>query len=108
MNCIICGKEIEKSKYSNATLCSDVCFEVNFWNGFIPIKGWSNIVRIDGEHYVIESDNPNSYFKGFGGRKFIIEFFDGRKITTHNLWHQGTIPESHKAILPNNAKFVKE
>ena len=29
MRCIICGKEVEKSHYMNAVLCSDECFRVN-------------------------------------------------------------------------------
>ena len=63
-------------------------------------------VIIDNKHYRIgEASTPRAY-SGFGGRKFDIEFNDGRKVTTHNLWHQGTIPPKWRDRLPNNAKFV--
>ena len=105
MKCIICNKEIKESKFSHAILCSSECFSIHFWNEKIEIKDNTNIARIDGDHYTIAPDS-NDYFKGFGGRKFTIEFNDDRIVETKNLWHQGTIPESHKDLLPNNAKFI--
>jgi len=45
--------------------------------------------------------------KGYGGRKFIIEFFDERPtITTHNLWHQGEIPPHFRDRLQDEANFI--
>lgn len=43
---------------------------------------------------------------GMSGRRFDIEFFDGRKITTHNLWSGGVIPERYWSRLPDTAKFI--
>lgn len=69
-------------------------------------------VRINGVHYVIGQEDPdNSFIKGYGGRKFVIQFksgpHKGKVIETKNLWHQGEIPEELIYILEDNAVFVK-
>lgn len=107
MNCIICGKEIKKSSYTNAILCSSECFHINFWNEKVEGKDDPRVVRIKGEQYYIGDENSTSYFRGCGGAKFKIRFFDDREVTTTNLWYNGTIPDSHKELLPDNAEFVK-
>lgn len=108
MNCIICGREIKKSSYTNAILCSSECFGINFWNKYVQIKDDPQVVRINGEHFYIQDENSKSIFRGHGGTKFKIRFFDGREITTTNLWCQGDIPEDYKDLLPDNAEFIKE
>ena len=40
------------------------------------------------------------------GRRFDIEFFDGRRVTTHDLWSGSDIPERYRAHLPDNARFL--
>ncbi|CAO0836086.1 putative protein OS=Streptomyces microflavus OX=1919 GN=Smic_80960 PE=4 SV=1 [Streptomyces microflavus] len=45
---------------------------------------------------------------GFGGRRFDIEFFDGRRVTTHDLWSQGTIPPKHRERYQDNARFAPQ
>jgi len=107
MNCIICNKEIKESEYTNEILCSSECFHVNYWNEMVDRKYELNIVRIDGEQYYIENENSNS-IRGFGGRKHTIRFFDGREVISTNLWCNGTIPKSHRKLLPDNAEFVVE
>lgn len=107
MNCIICGKEIKKSSYTNAILCSSECFHINFWNEKVEGKDDPRVVRIKGEQYYIGDENSTSYCRGYGGAKFKIRFFDNREVTTTNLWYNGTIPDSHKELLPDNAEFVK-
>lgn len=66
-------------------------------------------VVVDGEHYMLGDDNPNlpSSCKGFGGRRYRIEFFDGRTVPTSDLWHQGTIPPKWRERYPDNARFVR-
>jgi hypothetical protein len=61
-------------------------------------------VVVDGKHYVIGSGGNG----GFGGRRFDIEFFDGRRVTTHDLWSQGTIPPKHRKRYPDNARFAPQ
>lgn len=63
-------------------------------------------VVANGEHYTLGDDRPGDEFKGFGGRRFDIEFFDGRTVTTHDLWHQGVIPPKWRERYPDNARFV--
>lgn len=43
---------------------------------------------------------------GMSGRKFVIEYFDGRIITTYDLWGGGEIPERYRKRIPNTAKFL--
>ncbi|MFJ5103197.1 hypothetical protein [Streptomyces sp. NPDC088554] len=61
-------------------------------------------VVVDGQHYTIGPGNSG----GFGGRRFDIKFFDGRLVTTHDLWSQGTIPPKHRGRYPDNARFVPQ
>lgn len=106
MKCVICGKEIEKSQYSNAVLCSGTCFYKHFWNEIVAEK--KQHIIINGECYRDGGnvDNPNYYdFLGYSGRRFWIRFFDGREITTNNLWYQGKIPNEFLSQLPNTAEF---
>ncbi len=106
MKCIVCNKEINKSMFNNAILCSSECFHINFWNELADIKDDPHVVRVDGVHYYIGNETQRGT-RGFGGAKFHIKFFDGREVITTNLWHNGTIPESHKELLPDNAIFLK-
>jgi hypothetical protein len=108
MNCIICGKEIEKSSFTNAVLCSSECFHINFWNEKVEERDDPRIVRVDGKQYYIGNEDDSSHFRGFGGTRFVIQFFDGRKVISTNLWYNGEIPESHKELLPDNAEFIKD
>lgn len=106
MNCIICGKKIEKSSYTNAVLCSSKCFHKNFWNEYVEIKDDPKIVRVDGKQYYIGRENQT--LRGFGGNKFHIKFYDGREIISDNLWYNGEVPEDYKELLPDNAVFIKQ
>jgi len=106
MNCVICDKEIDRSVYSYAILCSDECYTEHFWRELIPEVNNPRIARINHVHYSIVPDVTGSGFRGHGGREFHIHFNDGRNIVTHNLWCQGDIPEKYWTILPDNAEFT--
>lgn len=82
-----------------------LCFTCLFWEKRKEIKDRHDVARINGTHYQIARDDPNAYFKGFGGREFKILFNDGRRVITHNLWCQGNIPERFRDELPDNAVF---
>lgn len=106
MKCIICGKQIEKSSYSNAVLCSSECFHVNYWNTIVKEK--HKHVFIKGECMAIGDEDPTNRMRGFGGHKFSIKILTtGEIIETTNLWYQGVVPESHKELLPDTAEFVR-
>ena len=64
---------------------------------------------VNGERFSIAPDQPKGYggFVGHGGAEFTIRFADGRGVVTHNLWHQGKIPDRFRARFPGNVKFVK-
>ncbi|WP_275558596.1 hypothetical protein [Streptomyces sp. 5-6(2022)] len=79
-----------------------------FWGPGGPRDGDNLLDRVvvGGEHYILGEDRPGDAFKGFGGRRFDIEFFDGRKVTTRDLWYQGVIPPKWRERYPDNARFV--
>ena len=112
MKCKICGKEEDPSHWTNQSEMEkhQMCFSCNFWRNMLEkdAKRKSHTVcMIDGTHYVIEPDDPNAAFQGFGGAEFQIEFNDGHKVITHNLWCQGEPEGAWKEKFPNNARFVK-
>lgn len=94
------GSSIHQAMGNNQT-----CFDCQFWIEKIGIKDRSNVVRADGGHYIIGDESET--IKGFGGHEFIIQFNDGRRVTTTNLWFQGEIPPGFKEELPDNAVFLK-
>lgn len=106
MQCEICGKKIVKSSYANAVLCSGKCFTKHYWQQIIAEKDEHIIVNgccyCDGGN--VEYPDTHS-FLGFSGRRFWIRFFDGRVLSTNNLWMQGDIPEEFRNALPDNAEF---
>lgn len=115
MKCKICEEEMHEDDYIEdvkvAMLKHQMCFNCNFWREMLeedakrPPHTWC---MIDGTHYIIVPDNPNSHFQGFGGREFQIEFNDGHRVVTHNLWCQGE-PEGYwKDKFPNNAHFEND
>lgn len=106
MECVICGKQIERSSYSNKPLCSSECFHIDFWNEMIKEK--DEHIIINGECYCDAGEVKNSSqyaFLGHSGRRFWIRFLDGRTITTNNLWYNGKIPDEFRDQLPDNAEF---
>lgn len=107
MKCVICGKEIEQSSYGNAVLCSSECFHDHYWQERVNNKESKKQVIIGGNVYQIGDEDSTSCFRGFGGSRFEIEFFDGRKVTTTNLWSNGEIPEKFKEQLPDNARWAE-
>lgn len=110
MKCKVCGKEEDISVYCNQELLEKkgVCFSCKFWNDILKKDSerkphtWC---VIDGTHYVIEPDDPGNYFQGFGGAEFQIEFNDGHRVVTHNLWCQGDIDPVWRDKFPDNARF---
>ncbi|MBD9721898.1 hypothetical protein PV755_09160 [Streptomyces caniscabiei] len=62
-----------------------------------------------GGHYLLGDDNSDSptAYRGFDGRRFTIEFFDGRTVSSGDLWYQGVIPPKWRSRFPDNARFVQ-
>ena len=103
VRCEICGKEIEKSQFSGNVLCSNKCFNINFWREIIAEK--DKHIVINGECYCDGGENSPGAFRGFSGRRFWIRFKDGSTLTTNNLWYQGKIPDEFRDELPDTAEF---
>lgn len=85
-----------------------VCFGCAFWSLIVegdPNEGRKTVIA--GIAYSVQPDvSGDKWFAGFGGREFNIEYFSGEKVTTHNLWCRGVIPEYFREKLPNTAKFA--
>lgn len=76
-------------------------YEDKFWDRVLD----NSAIIIDGECYHTAPENETGYFRGFGGRKFKIQFLDNNEIIeTTNLWHQGKVPEEYNR--KDNAKFI--
>lgn len=114
-NCKCCGKESDIGNFQPD--CEVVvtakplglCYNCGFWTWKVnTIKESPNtFATVDGHLYHISPDDPKAIFKGFGGSEFIIKYFDGRSVKSHNLWHNGKIPDLFKDRIPNNAVFSK-
>jgi len=94
-------------KTTRVQLAEEVAWTENdaFWLAQLAEGGG---IIIDGEHYRV-GDGREGGIRGYDGREFRIAFFDDREtIVTTNLWHQGTVPPSFRAVLPNNATFIRE
>jgi hypothetical protein len=74
-----------------------------FWEMHYALYDESS-VNVRGTHYRIGPEKGKG-FRGFGGGKFVVKFFDGRVVTTTNLWCQGEISPEYRDRLPNNAEF---
>ena len=83
-----------------------LCFECDFWRCICSTAGQKVIVG--NIVYQPAPEQPQGYrgFLGFGGQRFDIEFLDGRRMTSTNLWCNGHIPERFKSRLPDNARFL--
>lgn len=66
----------------------------------------SNEFVLERHHYQVGPNKKAGPYNGFGGHKWLIEFLDGRKVETCDLWHQGTIPPLFYERMPVNAKLV--
>lgn len=101
MKCVICGKEIERSFYADAIICSGRCFNKHFWNKTLDDAA----IIINGACYHDAEPENCSVFLGHGGQHFSIEMFDGRVIETNNLWYNGEVPT--ELNIKDNARFIK-
>jgi hypothetical protein len=112
MICKLCGAE-ENCRYTPETKKQleerQLCFSCNFWQNIVNRGTQPNCVIIDGNHFWISKDEPQTptNWLGFGGRKFTIRFNDGRVVTTQNMWHEGSIPQHFREQLPDNATWEK-
>ena len=64
------------------------------------------VVTDDWEHYLIGLEDAVG-FRGFGGHKFVVEWYDPDRpdTTTTNLWCQGEIPENMRDRFTVNGRI---
>lgn len=76
--------------------------------GSFNMDGPDWLVVIDHTVYKIapEHGRSSSGFRGFCGRRFDIEFLDGRTVTTTNLWKAGIVPPKWRERWPDTARFA--
>lgn len=107
-SCKYCGEELTDTEQHFYPV--DECFSCGFWSGNYEHdkRGGVQYAIINGHHYLIEPDEPGvtSGFLGFAGAEVKIEFIDGTRVVTRNLWHQGQIPPPWRQSMPDNAKFI--
>lgn len=80
------------------------------WGPGGPNDGYAPSTRVIVDHhfYVLGDDKGFGGIRGFAGRRFDIEFFDGRRVTTHDLWSGGIIPPKWRERWPDNAVFAEQ
>lgn len=106
--CHECHEAVERhfsEPIQSEMLERSLCFNCWFWAGYAAKSEKPEHVRINGQHYVIGDESGRDGMRGYGGRRFVINFTDGRSVTTTNLWHQGDIPAHFLDRLPDNATW---
>ena len=105
--CAICGQDYRENCMSGAELTrmqeKGICFTCAFWD--IRAERGAKTV-IDGCTYS-PGRRTSGEFRGCAGRRFDIEYFDGKRITTYDLWVGGVIPERWRAAVPDTARFLR-
>jgi hypothetical protein len=106
MKCPTCGQEIGTYVSDERSMKeTGECFECALWRERLPRVGNPDVAIINGTFYSIGDENSKDPFRGFGGDKFVINFKDGRKVTTTNLWCGGNISAHWRPQFPDNADF---
>lgn len=82
-----------------------VCFSCAFW--LVQVEKKHETV-IDGRIYSVGDVKkpPNQPHSGMAGRRFDIEYFDGRRVTTHDLWSGSEVPARLRGRIPDTARFL--
>lgn len=99
--CPECGAPDELHYIGREKLLADgLCFHCNHWASRIAKP--PEVITPTFEVYGIGKGTGPASCKGFGGRKFVVAFFDGRVVNTDDLWSGGQIPEwFHDRFTPN-------
>jgi hypothetical protein len=122
LTCVSCGHR-ELLNWMNdkkqRLLERQLCFACDHWQDvfddpsalFAPGAFWGDLKL---HAYTIGDEDQANGFRGFGGNRFVLQFADGRKVVTTNLWHLGELPERMVSLVlgtvPKSrlASFVNE
>lgn len=108
--CRECGADNYWTSYSasspeKALMDADgICFGCAFWR--VKADTTHDTVIAGRIYSVGDINRPSGPHNGMAGRRFDIEYFDGRRVTTHDLWCGGEVPEKYKARIPDTARFL--
>lgn len=96
---------VQTSPIKQAMDTHGVCWECGYWR--VEVTKPHEVV-IDARIYSLGNINkpPGSPYAGMAGRRFDIEFFDGRVVTTHDLWAGSEVPDRLKQQIPDTARFL--
>jgi len=94
-------------------IAQQACHGCGFWldharRDLIDVADkYRHVITADWGHYIIGSEEGGR-FRGFGGARFTVEWFDKDRpaTVTTNLWHQGTIPEHMRHRFEVNAELA--
>lgn len=116
MKCTICGKHMEQSAFGGqySDVCG-ACFETRYWDLIVAEK--EKHLVVDGVCYEVgpeptESTLKSSVRRSWLGRagaefKYVLLNDPTEEVhVSHNVWVQGSIPESHRHLLPDTARRV--
>ena len=112
MDCKHCGRDIaDTTKRMSADvgdrcLRHGECWRCNFWMEIARNMDQFTVVDA-GEVYRIAL-HPVAGYRGFGGRRWVVKFKDGKQLHTDNLWSNGRVPEHLREYLPDNATVMAE
>lgn len=109
--CKLCGESYSLNyggEIGRVMVEEGVCYHCAFWiwQHRLDVNGDRDFAIINGSHYVLEPHTDIPWPVGMCGRKHVIRFKDGRVVVCDNLWHQGTIPEHLREMMPDNAEFL--
>ena len=111
--CCVCGREIKEHEpyycvAPNTFTCySDECRTKYYWDLLAAryvVPGQHEYFVTNNKLYQIGSDKDIP--RGFGGKYWSIEFFDGVYCNTNSLWFIGDIPSNKEHIFKENAIFL--
>lgn len=106
--CAECGDENYSTSFSTrdeiGSLMAQhgICFNCGFWR--VRLKKCDTI--IGGVVYSVGNQPKGGHFNGMAGRRFDIEYFDGRRVTTYDLRTSGQMPDRYRDKFPDTAKFL--
>lgn len=105
--CATCGAEEDAAHWMNSKdlARSKQCQTCFTWTARLADRDDPNVARICGILFVIAPETDAQTSRGHGGRRFKIDFDDGRTVITSNLWYVGPIPYNFRVQLPDNAHW---
>lgn len=107
--CVECGNWISYNWLNKKQLKEfQHCFYCDIYRERILYRSEhpEKVAVIDGVIYTIGDREEPGDFNGYAGRRFCIQFDDGRVVETCDLWCGGKIKERFLDRFPDNAVFV--